>query len=164
MCIFCAAAQLDDYGYTTVVHGYDGRGTVGVLAKRMKARGYTFFRIPQGTRHSLQQWAAFSLRHMTAWSNWKVALELIACRSPRPKIRVRAFGGWAGTTLAQLDLARRAGCDAIVISGSDHHLDEIAKRGITAVDRRQFPDLNHDPAEDQDLTRRMAYSAPSAPS
>lgn len=159
LCIFCAAAQLDDFGYTTVVHGYDGRGTVGLLAKQMKARSITLFPIPEGSKYSPQQWAGFSLRYLTAWSNWKVAigayrLQISETDDPRPSV----WGWGGGTTLAELDLARRAGCDAAMISGSDHHLREIEALGITAIDRRQFADLNFDAENDKDPSLRLAYS------
>ena len=159
LCMFMPAAELDDMGYLTAIHGYDGRGTVGFLAKRTKCRGEQLLPLPRDTRFSPQQWAAFSLRYMTAWSNWKVTigayrLQVSEIDMPRPTV----WGWGGGSTLAILDLARRMGSDAFMISGSDAHLTEIRRLSIDAVDRRAFPDLAFEAERfEADVEYRKAY-------
>jgi NADPH:quinone reductase-like Zn-dependent oxidoreductase len=159
VCMFCSAARMDQHGYISSIHGYDARHTVGLLAKRTKIRGEALVRLPQQTRFSLQQWAGFSLRYMTAWSNWKVAHGAFRLQvSEEDMARPHVWGWGGGTTFAELDLARRMGCNAVMISGTQSNLDEIAEVGIDAVDRREFIDLEFDAeriANDRDY--RDAY-------
>lgn len=145
VCMFCSAARLDQHGYISSIHGYDARHTVGLLAKRTKIRGEALVPLPRDTRFSLQQWAGFSLRYMTAWSNWKVAHGAFRLQvSTEDMERPHVWGWGGGTTFAELDLARRMGCKAVMISGTQRNLDEIAETGMDAVDRREFVNLAFD--------------------
>ncbi len=103
----------DRAGYMIKALGYDAHGQMGLLAKRSKLQESQIIPLPQNTRFSLPQWAAFSIRYVTAWANWELAygvfrlqLHLEDCARPH----VWGWGG--GTTLAELDLARRFGCNA----------------------------------------------------
>jgi len=147
-CIFTGGSSLDAYGYSKSAHGYDARNSVGLLAKKMKADGKLFFPIPENTKHSLEQWAGFSLRYLTAWSNWHVANKAFRIQTSIEDLAAPHVWGWGGgTTLAELDLAKRMGCSTHMISGSDQHLEQIASMGIGAIDRREFASIDPQTAD-----------------
>ena len=137
----------DEFGYTVLVQGYDAPGTVGVLAKRTKISARNFLPLPIESSYRLEQWAAFSVRYLTAWSNYRVAvgayrLQVDAHADPTPYV----LGWGGGSTLAALDLARRAGCRTAMVSASPHRLAELADLGIEGIDRRAFADIEFDEA------------------
>ncbi len=142
--VFPSGAE-DRWGYTVKAFGYDAPGQAGLLATRVKLTARQVLPLPANTRHSLAQWAAFSVRYITAWSNWRLAygvfrLQVGAEECPNPHV----WGWGGGTTLAELDLARRHGCLAAMLSGSEENLLLIERAGITAIDRRSFGTLCHD--------------------
>jgi NADPH:quinone reductase-like Zn-dependent oxidoreductase len=135
----------DEFGYMLRAPGYDQPGSMGVLATRVKYHGMSLHPIPRDTRFTPRQWAAFSLRYPTAWSNWKVAfgayrLQLTEEDEPAPHV-----WGWSGgTTLAELDLARRFGCRTTMIVGNEQRRREIESYGVRTVDRGLFRGLDFD--------------------
>lgn len=140
-----SGCSLDENGYPATILGYDAPKTMGCLAKRILIDERNLIRLPSETKHSLAQWAGFSVRYITAWSNWRIAygtyrLLVDAQREPSP--RVWGWGG--GTTLATLDLARRSGARAVMLSGDDRRLRTIQSVGIEPIDRRTFGDLAFD--------------------
>jgi NADPH:quinone reductase-like Zn-dependent oxidoreductase len=142
--VFCNGVW-DQRGYPKKIFGYDAPGTVGLLARRTKLHERQLIPIPTATRHSLTQWAAFSLRYITAWANWKLAYgcwRLQASQEDQPAPFVWGWGG--GVTLAELMLARFSGCRVAMISSIDERLEMLAKMGITPIDRRQFGRLHFD--------------------
>jgi len=144
-CMFFSCGVPDEHGYMLLAHAYDAPGTIGLLARRTKVHRRNLFPIPEGSRFSLPQWAAFSLRYMTAWSNWQVAhtcyrSQLSEDDDPSPDV----WGWGGGCTLAELELAQLHGGRAAMLSGSPENLDRIERCGITAIDRREFPDLAFD--------------------
>lgn len=142
--IFCASV-VDAWGYPEKAMAYDAPGTMGCLATRMILRPHEIIRIPDDTRHSLPQWAAFSGRYVTAWSNWVQAHGSFRLQIPREELPSPHVWGWGGgTTLAELDLARRHGCTTVMLSGNDRRLALIRNTGVTALDRRQFGELSYD--------------------
>lgn len=142
--IFCVGEE-DRWGYPDKILGYDAPGTMGCLSTVMRLRARQLIPVPEGTRHSLPQWAAFSLRYITAWANWELALGVFRLSVPREECAAPHVWGWGGgVSLAQLDLARRHGCRTMMLSGSDHHLRIIASAGIPALDRRRFGQLAYD--------------------
>ena len=144
-CLFAPVGESDPFGYQQTVHGYDAPGTIGTLARKTKIACTGVYPLPSGTKFSLQQWAAFSLRYIAAWSNWSVAY-----RCFRVQLSIRGLSGalclglGGGCTLAELDLAQRVGCEAVMLSGNDRNIKDIENCGITTIDRRSFPDLNYD--------------------
>lgn len=139
-------ARKDRYGYMTHAFAYDAPGTMGLLATRMVIAADSLIAVPPDSRHGLAQWAAFSLRYTTAWSNWELAigtfrLQVAADLLPAPHV----WGWGGGTTLAELDLARRHGCRCVMISGDPQRLARIEAMGLTPLDRRDFAALT-DPA------------------
>jgi NADPH:quinone reductase-like Zn-dependent oxidoreductase len=156
LAILHSAGRVDRYGYMTHALGYDSPGQMGCLATRMRLKGRQLIAIPPDSRHSVEQWAAFGIRYVTAWANWRLASRV--ARSFRdadsePSLHVWGWGG--GTTLAELDLARREGHVTTMLSGSDANLRTIARHGIQAVDRRAFGALSYAP--DLDPDGRQAY-------
>jgi NADPH:quinone reductase-like Zn-dependent oxidoreductase len=152
--VFCGADP-DPHGYPTTILGYDARGTTGCLATLIKIKERNLIALPESTRHPPARWAAFSLRYITAWSNWRVALgtyRLLVPESQDPSPNVWGWGG--GATLAELDLARRQGCSVTMLSGTDRHLETIRNTGVMAIDRRAFPDISVD---DERFTKDVAY-------
>ena len=71
VCLLHGAAVVDKRGHMVKAHAYDAPGTIGILAKRTKAPARQLIPLPQDNPFTLEQWAAFSLRYVTAWSNWR---------------------------------------------------------------------------------------------
>ncbi len=159
--LFAGAAVVDRFGYTVRVHGYDAPGTVGLLAKRSKLNVQSFVRLPPGNPYSYEQWAAFSVRYITAWSNWRLAygayrLQISADDDPAPHV----WGWGGGTTFAELDLARRHGAVPTMICGDATRRAALVELGIGAVDRARFPDIEFDERRYAgDAAYRAAYTA-----
>ncbi|MCA9704855.1 MAG: zinc-binding alcohol dehydrogenase family protein [Myxococcales bacterium] len=142
--LFCAAV-VDRWGYPELALAYDAPGTIGALSTRMILRRHELVPLPEPTRHSLPQWAAFSARYVTAWSNWEQAygtFRLLVGADELPSPHVWGWGG--GTTLAELDLARRHGCETVMLSANERRLSLIAQTGVTALDRTPYRALCYD--------------------
>ena len=160
--IIFASSVVDRFGYPERMLAYDAPGTMGCMATRIKIKERELVPVPAGTRYSLAQWAAFSVRYITAWSNMELALgtfRLLVGVDEFPNPHVWGWGG--GTTLAQLQLAQRQGCRAVMLSGHSPHLEQIRRAGITALDRRPFGQLFFDEklyAEDSSFRRAYAQA------
>jgi NADPH:quinone reductase-like Zn-dependent oxidoreductase len=140
-CIVFGNGLWDEYGYPVKIVGYDAPGTMGVLAKRMKLHQRQLIRVPQGTSFSLQQWAAFSLRYISAWANWRVAYECWQSQMQGVLPQDTIVCGWGGgVSFAQLALAKRFGCQAIMACSHPERLSLLEQEGIDAIDRSQFSD------------------------
>jgi NADPH:quinone reductase-like Zn-dependent oxidoreductase len=144
-CILFCNALPDRRGYPTKIFGYDAPNTVGLLAKRTKVKHDQLIAIPSRSKYSLQQWAAFSLRYITAWANWKVAY---ACWQTLADVsgplRTYVWGWGGGVAFAELQLARLQDCEAAMIASTDYRLRAIRQAKLIAVDRRHFQDLSFD--------------------
>lgn len=135
----------DKFGYMPLAYAYDAPNTYGVLAKRTKLHYTQLLKIPANTRYSVEQWAAFSLRYMTAWSNWQVAFgayRLQMNEHDMPSPHVWGWGG--GSTLAELSLAKLHGCNPVMLSSKPCHLHTIECMGISAIDFNAFAGLDYD--------------------
>ncbi|MCY1014117.1 hypothetical protein OV079_53105 [Nannocystis pusilla] len=144
-----------------LVQGYDAPGTVGVLAKRTKIAARNFLPLPLESQHRLEQWAAFSVRYLTAWSNYQRGARRLSPadrRAPGPRA-VRARLG------RRLDpRGARAGP-----AGRQPHRDgdrqpqrlaELDRSGIGGIDRRAFADIEFDESRYHgDPGYREAYRA-----
>jgi NADPH:quinone reductase-like Zn-dependent oxidoreductase len=157
-CFFLCAGKLDRFGYIELVHAYDCPGTVGVLAGRLYHPRHLLLPVPDDARYTLEQWAAYA-RYWTAWDNWQVAYGCWKSQMYRRGIRdplVFAWGG--GVALAELQLAQREGFRTAMTASTDDRLERIRRRGIVAIDRRELPDLNLDPARmESDPAYRRRY-------
>ncbi|QEY50961.1 quinone oxidoreductase family protein [Legionella longbeachae] len=135
--------SLPRFNYPLKAHGYDSHGTVGLLAKQTIVHYKQLLPIPENTRFSLLQWAAFSLRYITAWGNWKVASQTyraMVSEKEEPNPSVWGWGG--GVSLAILQLAKAAGYKTALIASNSSRLNLIEQLGITAIDRNSFLRLN----------------------
>ncbi len=129
----------DKYGYPIRTFGYDAPGTIGVLAAKTILRENQIIPIPSSSPLSLEQWAAFSLRYVSAWANWRVAWGCFRVQMPDidpDDVHVWAWGG--GVSLAQLGLARAAGCRVAMMASRPERLAEARSLGIDAIDRTAF--------------------------
>ena len=148
----------DRWGYAELVSGYDWPNHLGLLCKRLKVKADWLLPLPDGTRHSLAQWAAFSIRYPTAWSNWELAygtFRLLIGPEEMPAIHVWGWGG--GTSLAELDLAQRHGHHAVMLSGDPGRRAIIERAGIPAVDRSVFGPLDP-PTKGSTDAEKAAYA------
>ncbi|MHC4822383.1 MAG: zinc-binding alcohol dehydrogenase family protein [Planctomycetota bacterium] len=135
--------KADSFGYPILCSGYDMPGRHGTMATRLNMKADWIVPIPQDTRHSYAQWAAFSVRYPTAWSNWELAYGTFRLQVEEEEMSVLNVWGWGGgTSFAELDLARRQGHRAVMLSGNPHHQAQIAASGIEVVDRLQFGPLD----------------------
>lgn len=140
-----SASVVDRYGYPEKALAYDAPDTMGCLATRMIVRPHELIAVPDGTRHTLPQWAVFSGSHITAWSNWELAFGALRLQLSHDELPAPHVWGWGGgTTLAELDLAHRHGCRVVAISSRDDRLAIIRALGLTPLDRREFATLAHD--------------------
>ncbi len=131
------------YDYPLKAYAYDSPGSTGLLAKQSLVHQAQLFKIPENSKLSLQQWAAFSLRYVTAWGNWKVAkatYRSMVSEEEQAHPDVWAWGG--GASLALLQLAQKQGFKATMITSQDHRLDLLKSLEIEGVDRRNFINLD----------------------
>ena len=164
VCMLYGAAETDEFGYMTKALAYDAPNTVGMLAKRCKLHESSVLPISPKTRYSFRQWAAFAVRYVTAWANWRVAYgcwNVQMSDEDMPGPFVWAWGG--GTAFAEADLARLHGCRVAMISSNPDRLAMIAKAGMEPIDRREFAGLAFDETKYADDPKfRKAYQAAEA--
>ncbi len=148
LCALCGGSSWDARRLPRRAFGYDAQSSCGLLAKRTKLHRTNLFPLPADTRHSLRQWAAFSLRYVTAWANWKAASGCLSAVAPDFRDSTPWAGSWGGGVgLAEMELARLKGFDAFMIASCDARLAQIAERGIVPIDRRLFAGLRFDEAQ-----------------
>ncbi|GGV44309.1 zinc-binding dehydrogenase [Actinomadura cremea] len=141
VCMVMPFGKSDRYGYAELVYAYDMPGTVGILAKRTKIRADVLLPVPEETRHSLPQWAAYA-RYFTAWDNWNIAYQCWSAQMREEEPGDHLVFGWGGgVSLAELELARRAGFRVAMTASTEERLAHLRRKGIQPVDRRLFPDL-----------------------
>jgi len=159
LCIVFCNGIWDEYGFPERILAYDAPHTIGVLAKRMKLHEKQLIKVPEGSPYSLRQWAAFSLRYVTAWANWQRAYGCWKTLWAQDFIGIPQVWGWGGgVSLAELSLARLFGCQAALISSIGERLSLIERMDITPIDRRQFQNLYLDEAKyNSDSTYRKTY-------
>ncbi|WP_170319935.1 zinc-binding dehydrogenase [Polyangium spumosum] len=139
VCIVFCAGKTDEHGYPETIFGYDAKGTIGCLAKTTKLHQRQVVPVPAGSRFSLEQWAAFSLRYITAWANWNVAWGCFRAQLPEvPAEDVFVCGWGGGVALAELELAKLAGCRVAMITSQKSRLAQLAEIGIDGIDRGAF--------------------------
>ena len=139
LCLVFGNAVWDDQGYPMKIMAYDAPGTMGVLARTMKLNQRQLIPIPSGSPFTMQQWAAFSLRYISAWANWRVAYACWQSQMlgvPPEETIVCAWGG--GVSFAQLTLARQLGCPTIMICSNHDRFELLKRAGIEPIDRSQF--------------------------
>ncbi len=138
-CIVFGNATWDEQGYPIKIVAYDAPKTMGVLAKTMKLHEKQLIRIPAESTFSLQQWAAFSLRYISAWANWRVAYACWQSQMESVLPQDTFVCGWGGgVSFAQLALARRIGCKVIMACSHPERLQLLRDEGIDAINRNEF--------------------------
>lgn len=156
-CILVPIGKTDQYGNLVTVLGYDAPKMHGLLAKRIKLLSRQILKIPEGSPHTLEQWAAFSLRYSTAWVNFHLSFgtyRLIASERQVPEPWVIGWGG--GVAFAQLQLAQRFGCRVALIASGTERLASVAKANIPTIDRSTWGKLDFDEAR---YNRERAYKS-----
>ena len=161
LCHIAPIGTLDNFGFPIKVVGYDAPETMGLLAKQVKLHESQISPISKATKYSLRQWAAFSLRYPTAWSNWKVAYGCWRQQVTEDNCAFPFVWGWGGgVTLAELTLAKQYGCRTGMVSSNDSRLALIEGLGISPIDRRKFIGLDFDePRFESDLVYKRDYLA-----
>jgi NADPH:quinone reductase-like Zn-dependent oxidoreductase len=147
ICLVQANYRLDRFGYGMhgAAFGYDARGTIGLLAKRTHIRASCLVPLPRETKHSLMQWAAFSIRYVTAFANWNVALGTWRLQVTEDDQAAPHVWGWGGgTTFAELTLAAQQGAKAAIMTSRSERIRLAETSGLDAIDRRRFPDIGYD--------------------
>lgn len=161
LCVLVSVDVWDAHGYPVKIFAYDAPGTIGLLSRQVKLRADQVAPIARDSRHSLQQWAAFSIRYTSAWDNWHVAHAAWRVQMDEPGLVPEVWGWGGGVALAELLLARSQGCRATLITSSDARAALCRRLGLETVDRREFPDLWFDEARfgsDLDYRRRYMQS------
>jgi NADPH:quinone reductase-like Zn-dependent oxidoreductase len=132
----CCVGDVDDFGYPKTIFGYDARNTIGLLARKTKLRPDQAIRISPDSKYSLKQWAAFSLRYITAWSNWHTAFKCWSAQSAdKPTEHCIVFGWGGGVSFAEVTLARLYGCRAYMMTSRPKCKALLESAGVTAVER-----------------------------
>jgi NADPH:quinone reductase-like Zn-dependent oxidoreductase len=160
ICLLLGNAKADEYGYMIKAHAYDARRTVGIMAKKSKAQRNQLVPIPPDNPYSLAQWAAFSLRYVTAWANWKVAFGCWQLQIPEKyrKQHLSVWGWGGGVAFAELSLAKLFGARCVMITSKASRLALAEKQGLETVDRGKFQELTFDPGRyDNDPVYHKAY-------
>lgn len=142
--VFCNGVE-DRFGYPEKIYAYDAPGSIGLLAKRTKLHAKQLIKLPAGTRYGAGQWAAFSLRYITAWANWRVAYQCWRSQFTLEEFPAPRVWGWGGgVSWAELLLAKSQGAEVAMISADPERLRQIATSGMRPINRRLFPDLEYD--------------------
>lgn len=145
--ILSAIGSHDEHGFMIQAYAYDTPGTVGVLARRIVLKRENLLHVLRDSAWSPRDWAAFALRFPTAWANWRLAFGAYRLQMTERMCAEPFVVGWGGgVALAELLLARQAGCRVAMIASRPERLARIRALGIEPIDRRQFPDLDFDEA------------------
>jgi len=160
LCLVMPFGVRDRYGYAELAYAYDAPGTFGVLAKQTKLTADQLLPVPEQTRYSLPDWAAYG-RYFTAWDNWRVAHGCWRTQMEDADPGSSLVFGWGGgVVFAEMQLAQQAGFTVAMTAGSDQRLAFLKEHGIIGVDRRLFPDLSPVPgasgADPRALSRQKA--------
>jgi NADPH:quinone reductase-like Zn-dependent oxidoreductase len=160
-CMVTGNSVWDKRGYMIKAFAYDAPNTVGLLARQTKVHPQQLIRIPENTKYSLRQWAAFSIRYVTAWANWKQAYGSLRVQLSEQEYPNPFVWGWGGgVALAELELANLFGCRTAMLASNGDRLRMIAESGIEPIDRRQFGSLSFDQDKyDRDPQFSQAYKA-----
>lgn len=139
ICLMFSNGVQDEVGYPKLITAYDKPNTIGVFAKTINLRENELIKIPENSKHSPQAWAAFSLKYITAWSNWNVAYKCWKSQMAEVDPKDTYVFGWGGgVTFAQLTLAKLYGCKCYMMSSREERLQLLEAYGITGIDRTKY--------------------------
>ncbi|BCB74595.1 zinc-binding dehydrogenase [Phytohabitans flavus] len=162
MCLVQANCKPDRFGYALngAAFGYDATGTVGLFARRTVIPGRCLVPLPEESSYTIEQWAAFSIRYVTAWANWRVAYGTWRLQVTEEDQAAPYVWGWGGgTSFAELTLAALHGAEATIITSHERRITTAKNRGLSAVDRRAFPNIAFDERRHEDSTYVARYRA-----
>ena len=136
----------DAQGYPIKIAGYDAKGIMGNLAKKIKLKEEQVVKIPKNSQFSLKQWAAFSGRFISAYSNWRQAygcwkIQTFSERNPNG-LSVFAYGG--GVSYAELLLAKKLGFNVYMTVSNEYREKYTRSSGIIPINRTTFKDFEKD--------------------
>lgn len=137
LCIIFCNGEEDELGFPKLITAYDKPNSIGTFSKMLVLNEREVLKIPSNPEVSLQQWAAFSLKFITAWSNWKVAYKawkIQNMNSENSKNKF-AFSWGGGVGLAELKLAKLNGFNACLITSNTKVAEEAKKQGIQVINR-----------------------------
>jgi NADPH:quinone reductase-like Zn-dependent oxidoreductase len=145
ICIVFCNGIADKSGYPSHILGYDAPNSMGVLAKKIKLKEKQVITIPNNSSASLEQWAAFSLRYITAWANWRVAYKCWQSQMENALVAESYVAGWGGgVAMAELELAKFYGFNAIMLTSSSERMAMLQKKDIFVIDRSKFSKSNYE--------------------
>ncbi len=161
ICMTFGTIESDEDGYPIKVIGYDAPNRTGTMAKITILDDHHLIPFKGEVPFSLPQWAAFSARFVSAWSNWRVALACWRAQMPYAKPKDHYVCSWGGGVgLAEMMLAKDEGFQTIMIASKKDRLAEIQSKGIQTIDRNDFPNLNFNPyAFKKDPNLKERYKA-----
>ncbi|WDF02038.1 zinc-binding alcohol dehydrogenase family protein [Shouchella hunanensis] len=137
--IFFCNGEPDEFGYPKKITAFDKPNSMGVLAKKLKLHHSEIIKVPKDSNVTLQQWAAFSLKYVTAWSNFNIAYKCWQSQMPNVSPEDTYVFGWGGgVTFAELMLAKKLGCKCFLMTSKKERLDMLENYGITGVDRNVY--------------------------
>lgn len=158
-CVLFGNGVWDEWGYPVQVVAYDAPGTMGVLAKQLKLHQQQVIPIPQPSPYTFAQWAAFSVRYVSAWANWQIAEKCWRAQMPEADPKQTFVASWGGGVgLAECTLAQHFGYHALMFASTDERLAMGRAAGLDMLDRRPFFDLYYDAQKYQtDAVYRQRY-------
>lgn len=141
--IYFCNGQSDEYGYPLKITGYDKKGSMGMMAKKIKLKEDEIIKIPENSKVPLEQWAGFSLKFITAWSNWNMAYNTWKIQMPDvPNNEIYVFGWGGGVTYAELLLAKKMGCNCTMITSKNENIKLCEENGIDVFNRAKYTKEN----------------------
>ena len=157
VCLLFCNGVADAFGYPKLIYGYDAPKTIGVLAKTIKLRPEQLIKLPTPLKYSLPQWAAFSLRYITAWANWRVALQCWQSQMPECLPAQAFVAGWGGgVSMAELSLASMHGCKTLMTASGKDRMAVLRAHGIDGFDRSAVPSSEFEKAFLSDLKEKSS--------
>jgi len=145
VCVFYGNEVRDRFGYMKLAFAYDSPNTMGLMARRLKLPESTLVPIPRESTFTLPQWAAFSLRYVTAWSNHRMAYGSWRLQVPE-ELFPEGFPVWGwggGVAYAQLTLATlKDSARCVLITSSPARRQMAERAGLETLDRSTYPDLS----------------------
>jgi len=159
LCLVFCAGNRDEYGYPINIYAFDQPNSFGLLAKKTKLQPHNLIPLPKDSIITPHQWAAFSLRYITAWANWKIALGSWSLQMPAQDYSKHLVASWGGGTgFAELLLAKKEGFKTAMVTANKARAAQLKRNGIIPIDRSLFSELNYDrSAYATDITYKDVY-------
>jgi NADPH:quinone reductase-like Zn-dependent oxidoreductase len=138
ICIVFCGSVINKFDFPTKIFAYDESESIGLLSKRTKINKLQLIKL-EGNSYDISQWAGFSLRYITAWSNWKAANKVFESLIDSSPKHVLVWGG--GVSIAQAQLANLFNIPATIISSSKNRCKSLDLKKINFISRLEFLEL-----------------------